>query len=91
MPHLRRSDTLGLIPQPFRAGLTFGSRPSGPRIHGDCRCHFSLNLLQASRLLGMTKGRAMFPFVFDAGMSQPQVPIRLHSGQALHFAALRSG
>jgi hypothetical protein len=24
-----------LISQPFRAGLTFGGRPSGPRVHGD--------------------------------------------------------
>jgi hypothetical protein len=31
--------------QPFRAGLTFGGRPSGPRIHGD-RYHFSLKLSQ---------------------------------------------
>ena len=32
MPHLRRSDHHpGLIAQPFRAGLTFGGRPSGPR------------------------------------------------------------
>ncbi len=63
VPHLRRSDPLrdlcsrghSLIPQPFRAGLTFGGRPlrqaqgrlSGPRIRGDCRCHFSLKLPQA--------------------------------------------
>jgi hypothetical protein len=26
---------LGIEPQPFRAGLTFSGRPSGPRIHGD--------------------------------------------------------
>ena len=26
--------------QPFRAGLTFGGRPSGPRIHGDCAVSF---------------------------------------------------
>ena len=59
VPHLRRSESSsGLIPQPFRAGLTFGCRPSGPRIRGDCRCHFSLNLPQAGQLLGMTKGRA---------------------------------
>src|ERR1700684_342759 len=25
----------GIEPQPFRAGLTFGGRPSGPCIHGD--------------------------------------------------------
>ena len=33
--------------QPFRAGLTFAGRPSGPRIRGDCRCHLSLKLSQA--------------------------------------------
>ncbi len=27
----------GIDSQPFRAGLTFGSRPSGPCIHGDLR------------------------------------------------------
>ena len=27
-------------PQPFRAGLTFGGRPSGPRIHGDLAVSF---------------------------------------------------
>ena len=26
--------------QPFRAGLTFGGRPSGPRIHGDFAVSF---------------------------------------------------
>ena len=30
VPRLRRSDHLGLISQPCRAGLTFGDRPSGP-------------------------------------------------------------
>jgi hypothetical protein len=38
-----------------RAGLNFGGRPRAPCICGDCRCHFSLNLPQASRLLGMTR------------------------------------
>src|SRR5271156_5492318 len=28
VPRLRRSDHFGSIPQPFRAGLTFGGRPS---------------------------------------------------------------
>jgi hypothetical protein len=32
VPRLRRSEYVGeLMPQPFRAGLTFGSRPYGPR------------------------------------------------------------
>ena len=36
VPRLRRSDPLrDSISQPFRAGLTFGPRPSGPCIHGD--------------------------------------------------------
>jgi hypothetical protein len=30
-----RQIILGIEPQPFRAGLTFGGRPSGPCIHGD--------------------------------------------------------
>ena len=51
----------------YRAGLTFGGRPSGPRIRGDCRCHFSFKLSQAIQLLGITKGKAALPFVFDAG------------------------
>ena len=65
VPHLRHSDPLrDFDSQPFRAGLTFGGRllrqaqgrPSGPRIRGDFRCHFSLKLPQAIQLLGMTKG-----------------------------------
>ncbi len=28
----------GSISQPFRAGLTFGGRPSGPCIYSDLRC-----------------------------------------------------
>jgi hypothetical protein len=36
VPHLRRSDhPWDFEPQPFRAGLTFSGRPSGPRIRGD--------------------------------------------------------
>jgi hypothetical protein len=31
---------LGIEPQPFRAGLTFSCRPSGPRIHGDFAVSF---------------------------------------------------
>jgi hypothetical protein len=31
VPRLQRSGSWGLISQPSRAGLTFGSRPSGPR------------------------------------------------------------
>jgi hypothetical protein len=27
-------------PQPFRTGLTFGGRPSGPRIHGEFAVSF---------------------------------------------------
>jgi hypothetical protein len=44
VPRLRRSDHFGIDPQPCRAGLKFSGRPSGPRIHGDLQCHFSLNL-----------------------------------------------
>ena len=40
VPRLRRSDQLRIEPQPFRAGLTFGGRPSGPRIHGDFAVSF---------------------------------------------------
>jgi hypothetical protein len=40
VPRLRRSDHLRIEPQPFRAGLTFGGRPSGPRIHGDFAVSF---------------------------------------------------
>ena len=58
MPRLQRSDNVaGLISQPFRAGLTFSGRPSGPRIRGDCRRHFSLKLSQAIQLLRMTQCR----------------------------------
>ena len=33
VPHLQRSDPLrDWCTQPFRAGLTFGGRPSGPRM-----------------------------------------------------------
>jgi hypothetical protein len=52
----------GLVSQPFRAGLTFGGRPSGPRIRGHSQFHFSLKLSQASQLLGMTKGGRRFHF-----------------------------
>jgi hypothetical protein len=59
--------SLRRISQPFRAGLFLDGRPSGPRSHGDLRCHFSLNLPQASRLLprhagarGMTKRRGLW-------------------------------
>src|ERR1700733_3446962 len=31
VPHLRRSDHLGIDSQPFRAGLILAGRPSGPR------------------------------------------------------------
>ena len=56
VPRLRRSDPLqGVDSQPFRAGLTFGGRPSGPCIY-DHVCSVSLNLPQASQLLGTTKG-----------------------------------
>ena len=41
VPRLRRSDHLRNDTQPLRAGLTFGGRPSGPRIHGD----FAVSLL----------------------------------------------
>src|SRR5580704_443105 len=30
VPRLRRSESRPLMTQPFRAGLTFGGRPSGP-------------------------------------------------------------
>ena len=30
VPHLRRSASSSFETQPFRAGLTFGGRPSGP-------------------------------------------------------------
>jgi hypothetical protein len=63
-----------LIPQPFRAGLTFGGRPSGPRIRGDCRCHFSLNLPQASQLLGMTKVTVALPHAPGGWWRKQQVP-----------------
>jgi hypothetical protein len=52
----------GSISQPFRTGLTFGGWPSGP-------CHFSLNLPQASQLLGMTKGSATFLWKMVSGPS----------------------
>jgi hypothetical protein len=42
--------------------------------------HFTLNLPQASQLLGMTKGRVALPFVIDAARV---------NRRALHFAALR--
>jgi hypothetical protein len=46
------------ISQPFRAGLTFRGRPSGPCTYGrSLPCHFSLNLTQASQPLLMTKRR----------------------------------
>jgi hypothetical protein len=60
VPRLRRSDHPP-ISQPFRAGLTFGGRPSGPCIHGDCRCYSALNLPQGRPCLGMTKARAVLP------------------------------
>jgi hypothetical protein len=44
--------------------------------------------------VGMTKGRVALPFRFDSADDEQQVPIRLRSGQALHFATpdtLRSG
>jgi hypothetical protein len=83
--------------QPFRAGLTFGGRPSGPRIQGDfavsflsqlaigklaapneqknkpiesisiSSVHFTLNLPQASQLLGMTNCRAALTSAAVAG------------------------
>jgi hypothetical protein len=37
VPRLRRSDVFGIDSQPCRAGLKFGYRPSGPRIHAICR------------------------------------------------------
>ena len=40
VPRLRRSDHFGIDPQPFRAGLKFGDRPSGPRIIGDPELSF---------------------------------------------------
>ena len=55
-----------LIPQPFRAGLTFGGRPHGPQSR-DCLLekHFQERSaeLQIPRLtLGMTKGRVSLPY-----------------------------
>jgi hypothetical protein len=47
------------ISQPFRAGLTFGSRPSGPGILGDFAVPFLSPLLpQASWLLHGMAGQA---------------------------------
>ena len=36
--------------------------------------------------VGMTKGRAALPLRFDAAADEQQVPVRLRSGQALHYA-----
>src|ERR1700679_3929873 len=63
VPHLRRSDRLRTDSQPFRAGLKFSGRPSGPRVDFAVSflSHFLLNLPLASRLpptAGSTAGRA---------------------------------
>jgi hypothetical protein len=56
VPRLRRSGPLGLISQPFRAGLTFGGRPSGPCIHGDLCSVISLFTCRRQvEVLGMTQ------------------------------------
>ena len=39
-----------------------------------------------STAVGMTKGRAALPLRFDAAADEQQVPVRLRSGQALHYA-----
>jgi hypothetical protein len=49
----------GSISQPFRAGLTFGGRPSGPCIQGDfCRVVSPSTWGRQVEMLGMTKWRA---------------------------------
>ena len=50
------------ISQPFRAGLTFGSRPFGPCIHGILGRVISLSTCRRQvEVLGMTKGRVALP------------------------------
>ena len=46
-----------LIPQPSGLGSRLAVGPPGLASTAILQCHFSLNLPQASRLLGMTKGR----------------------------------
>src|ERR1700684_3231345 len=43
-----------------------------------------------SQALGMTKGRVGASVEIGCWLTEPQVPIRLRSGQALHYATLRS-
>jgi hypothetical protein len=78
-PGYAPNDTAGVddrfrsVSKPFRAGLTFGGRPSGPCTCTDLLpCHFSLNLPQASGLLprhagagGVTKENAAVPCTED--------------------------
>ena len=56
VPRLRRSDHLRNDTQPLRAGLTFGGRPSGPRIHADFAASFLCQLPRANWLLPRQAG-----------------------------------
>ena len=92
VPHLRRS-TACLWTQPFRAGLTFGGRPSGPGLQTPLsHVHSILNLPQASQLLprhagagGMTKGRGRFH-----GERLPDRGVFHHLGWAAGGSLMRS-
>jgi hypothetical protein len=68
----------GSVSQPFRAGLTFGGRPSGPYIYGDLWFHKEWLLTEA--LLEFNLDRSARSFArsaklrLDGSMSTPLAP-----------------
>jgi hypothetical protein len=58
----------GLIPSPSGLGSRLAAGPLGLASMAILQCHFSLNLPQASRLLGMTKWRALLASEVAIGM-----------------------
>ena len=56
-----------------------------------CECPRKIGIAEKSQTLGDDKGEGDASIGICCWWREPQVPIRLRSGQALHFATLRSG
>jgi len=72
----------GLIPSPSGLGSHLAVGPPGLASMAILRCHFFLNLPQASRLLGMTKGKS--------GASMGNRIAAERKSRSLHCAPLRT-
>src|ERR1700683_3312075 len=76
------------------AGSPLRCAPVGMTIHiwvRDASAQENCHPIKKSQTLGMTKGRVVLPLASYAGGENSRSPFDVAQGQALHFAALRSG